>query len=195
MQDSVLKKEFKKKDVTRIRNLVKKNFNTSISIQAGYNKDFIEYKEGDIWEENNKTWTIRNGVRTSISKLQKFKEKYNTPLSCPCCGDAMKAGIDEKMWRLFEKCHKCVASYETQLRIEGKYESYSQNTIVFNKISQLKEAEAQLFELLNSGVSGFVNENGTIDIWDNNINKEKIQTELLDKITQLRKTLEDNIVK
>lgn len=195
MQDSVLKKEFKKKDVTRIRNLVKKNFTDNTSIQTGYNKDFVDYKEGDVWEENNKTWTIKNGIKTSISKLQKFKQEYNTPLSCPCCGESMKAGVDEKMWRLFKKCHKCVVSYETQLRIEGKYESYSQNAIVFNKISQLKEAEAQLFDLLNSGVSGFVNENGTIDVWENNIDKEKIQTELLDKITNLRKTLEDSIAK
>jgi hypothetical protein len=195
MQDSVLKKEFKKKDVTRIRNLVTKNFTNNTTIQTGYNKDYIERKEGDIWEEDNKMWTIKNGIKTSVSKLQKFKEEYNTPLSCPTCGDSMKAGVDEKMWRLFKKCHKCVASYETQLRLEGKYETYSQNAIVFNKISQLKEAEAQLFDLLNSGVSGFVNENGTIDIWENNIDKEKIQSELLDKITQLRKTLEDSISK
>jgi hypothetical protein len=195
MQDSVLKKEFKKKDVARIRNLVNKKFTDNINIQTGYNKDYIEHQEGDIWEENNKTWTIKNGIKVSISKLQKFKEEYNTPLSCPNCNESMKAKIDEKMWRVFKKCHKCVSLYETKLRLEGKYEIYSQNTIIYNKVSQLKEAEAQLFELLNSGVNGFVNENGTIDVWDNNIDKDKIQSELLDKIIQIRKNLEDSIGK
>lgn len=195
MQDNVLKKEFKKKDVSRIRNIVQKRFSDHTSIQSGYRKDDIQYKEGDIWEENNKTWTIKNGIKTSVSKLQKFKEEYNMPLSCPICKTSMKAGIDQKMWMLFKKCHGCVANYETQLRLEGKYEEYSQNVIVYNKISQLKEAEAQLFDLLNSGVDGFVNENGTIDKWDNNIDKEKIKSEILDKIVELRKNLEDSISK
>jgi hypothetical protein len=195
MQDNVLKKEFKKKDVSRIRNIVQKRFSDNTTIQTGYKKDIIEYKEGDVWEENNKTWTIKNGIKTSVSKLQKFKEEYNMPLSCPICKASMKAGIDQKMWMLFKKCHACVARYETQLRLEGKYEEYSQNVIIYNKISQLKEAESQLFDLLNSSVNGFVNENGTIDKWDNNIDKEKIKSEILDKIIELRKNLEDSISK
>ena len=29
--------------------------------QVGYQKKTIERKEGDVWTENKKTWTIKNG--------------------------------------------------------------------------------------------------------------------------------------
>ena len=72
----MLKKEFKKKDVNRARNLIMGKTNASTGTQIGYSKKQIEYKEGDIWTENKKTWTIKNGIKQTISKLDKIKKKY-----------------------------------------------------------------------------------------------------------------------
>ena len=55
----MLKKEFKRKDVQRARNLIMGNSGASTNIQVGYNKKQTEYKEGDVWIENKKTWTIK----------------------------------------------------------------------------------------------------------------------------------------
>ena len=76
-KDNVLKKEFKKSDVERIRNLVKKDYSGSTKSQSGYKKSFKKYQEGDIWEENGKQWTIKNGIKQNITKLDKFKNIIN----------------------------------------------------------------------------------------------------------------------
>ena len=65
----MLNKEFKRKDVERMRNLISGKANSSSETQIGYKKKTIEYKEGDIWTKNKKTWTIKNGIKQSVSKL------------------------------------------------------------------------------------------------------------------------------
>ena len=44
----MLKKEFKKKDVNRARNLIMGNTGDSSGTQIGYNKKTIKRKEGDV---------------------------------------------------------------------------------------------------------------------------------------------------
>ena len=48
----MLKKEFKKKDVNRARNLIMGKTNDSTNTQIGYSKKTDNYKEGDVWTEN-----------------------------------------------------------------------------------------------------------------------------------------------
>ena len=75
----MLKKEFKKKDVERARNLIMGNSGASSETQIGYKKKRIEYKEGDIWTENKKTWTIKNGIKQTISKLDSIRKEVFMP--------------------------------------------------------------------------------------------------------------------
>ena len=65
----MLKKEFKRRDVERMRNLIKGDVGSSSETQIGYNKKRIEYIEGDFWTEGRKTWTIKNGIKKTVSKL------------------------------------------------------------------------------------------------------------------------------
>ena len=51
----MLKKEFKKRDVNRARNLIMGKTNASTGTQIGYKKEIKEYKEGDVWVEGRKT--------------------------------------------------------------------------------------------------------------------------------------------
>ena len=44
----MLKKEFKRKDVERARNLIQGKTGDSSEIQIGYKKKQVEYKEGDV---------------------------------------------------------------------------------------------------------------------------------------------------
>ena len=46
----MLKKEFKRKDVDRARNLIMGKSSASSETQIGYNKKRVEYKEGDVWK-------------------------------------------------------------------------------------------------------------------------------------------------
>ena len=87
MQQKVqgLNKEFEKRDVERMRNLIQGKANTSSESQVGYTKKRIERKEGDVWTENKKTWTIKNGIKQTISKLDAIKKEVFVPLCCPKC--------------------------------------------------------------------------------------------------------------
>jgi len=80
--DNVLKKEFSKKDVQRARNLIKGNTNARTTEGVGYSKKHEYRVEGDVWEENGRTWTIKNGLKQNITKMDKFKKMGKLPLFC-----------------------------------------------------------------------------------------------------------------
>ena len=77
MQQKVqgLKKEFNRKDVERARNLIQGKTDDSTETQIGYSKKRVDHKEGDVWTENRKTWTIKNGIKQTVSKLDSIKKR------------------------------------------------------------------------------------------------------------------------
>ena len=93
MSDSILKKQFSEKDIQRVRNLVKGKNNERITHGIGYSKDVEDHVEGDIWEENNRKWTIKDGIKQNITKMDKFK-KTSVPLFCPSCKHIMDNQLD-----------------------------------------------------------------------------------------------------
>ena len=52
MSDNVLKKDFNKKDVERLRNLVKGKASERTTQGIGYTKKEEFHKEGDIWADD-----------------------------------------------------------------------------------------------------------------------------------------------
>ena len=89
-----LNKEFERRDVERMRNLIQGKANSSSENQVGYTKKSIKRKEGDIWTENKKTWTIKNGIKQTVSKLDAIKKEVFVPLCCPKCSKVMKHSVD-----------------------------------------------------------------------------------------------------
>ena len=74
MDENVLKKEFGKKDVTRLRNLMTGKHNSKNGQSVGYTKKEEFRKEGDIWEEDGRKWTIKDGIKQNITKLDRAKK-------------------------------------------------------------------------------------------------------------------------
>ena len=81
--ESQLKKEFDPKAVNRARNLVNKDFNKRTAVGIGYEKKREKHSEGDIWEEDGRTWTIKNGVKQNVTRLDSAKKLAQIPLTCP----------------------------------------------------------------------------------------------------------------
>ena len=136
VNDNTLKKEFSTRDVNRARNLITKKFGDATGIQAGYTKQVVEHSEGEVWEENGKKWTIKNGIKQTITKFDKLKKLVTFPLICPECSNPMKDyEINRKMYNIHGKCFDCVVKMETQLKIEGKYDEYEKEML--NKIKML----------------------------------------------------------
>ena len=174
----MLKKEFKKKDVERARNLIMGNSGASSETQIGYKKKRIEYKEGDIWTENKKTWTIKNGIKQTISKLDSVRKEVFMPLCCPECNKVMKKRLDKPNYRIHKKCHDCVVEFEHKLRIGGKYEDYIKKLQNKNSLDIVDEMESYLLDALNSLNSGFISEDGVIEKWVGGVNKKEFTKEI-----------------
>ena len=169
----MLKKEFKKRDVNRARNLIMGKTNASTGTQIGYKKEIKEYKEGDVWVEGRKTWTIKNGIKQTISKLDKIKKEIFMPLKCPCCGNVMKKRLDKPNYRIHKKCFDCVIEFEADLKNKGKYKEYKKNLIIKNSLNIVDEMESYLLDAVNTSNSGFVSEDGVIEKWIGGINKKE----------------------
>ena len=191
----MLKKEFKRKDVQRARNLIMGNSGASTGTQIGYGKKIEDYKEGDIWTEGRKTWTIKNGIKQTISKLDIVKKEVHMPLCCPNCGKVMKKRLDKPSYKIHKKCHDCVIEYEHKLRIRGEYNNYIKNLKTKNSLDIVDEMESYLLDAINSSNSGFVSEDGVIEKWTGGVNKkewsQKIKEATKIRREHLKKELND----
>ena len=169
----MLKKEFKRKDVQRARNLIMGNTGGSTSTQIGYKKEIKEYKEGDIWTEGRKTWTIKNGIKQTVSKLDKIKKEVFMPLSCPCCGKIMKKRLDKPNYKIHKKCFDCVVKFEHKLKIKGEYENYKKRLVSKNSLDIIDEMESYLLDAINTSNSNYVSEDGVVERWVGGLNKKE----------------------
>ena len=187
-KESLLKKEFTSKDVNRARNLVNKDFSAKTVDGIGYSKAQVAYKEGDIWEESGRTWTIKNGLRQNITKLDAAKKALQVPLTCPKCGGPMKHHLAKKMYKIHGFCFDpCTVEYEAELRKVGLYESYEKNMMQGSMKAFARDVEQWVLEGLES-VNTFVTEQGDVEDWDNNNSKfkQQITTNLQEYLKHLK---------
>ena len=185
MKDNILKKEFNKKDVERLRNLVKGKGSERTGQGIGYTKKEEFHKEGDIWEENGRTWTIRDGVRENITKLDKFK-KSAVPLFCPSCNKIMNKQLDPHYYKAHGACLNCTKEKETKLKISGKYKEHTKE-IENKEIDKLIEQYKSFMKLkMAESNDGFVTESGEVEKWVGGINKERAEEALREGIEYLK---------
>jgi hypothetical protein len=188
--ESMLQKDFKSRDVQRMRNLITKNYGDKTVTQAGYTKETIEHKESDVWEENGKQWTIKNGLKQNITRLDNIKKSLIIPLICPSCSKPMKNDtLNKKMWPIHKMCFDCVITMETKLKREGKFEEYERNMTRKGIETYIKELEEALLELSLSTTEdeSVVTESGDIEHWvGGNIDNHKIIQDLQEHIQKLK---------
>ena len=189
----MLKKEFKKKDVNRARNLIMGKTNASTGTQIGYKKLKKDYKEGDIWIENKKTWTIKNGVKQTISKLDSIKKEIFMPLCCPNCNKVMRKRLDKPNYRIHKMCHDCVISVEHKLKINKKYKNYKKTLINKNNLTIVDEIESYLLDAINTSNSGYVSEDGVVEKWVGGINKKEITKNVKTTAEKYRKEIKKEL--
>jgi uncharacterized Zn finger protein len=180
-----LKKEFNPRDVQRMRNIITGNTGDRTQIQTGYEKNNQVHKEGDVWEEDGKKWTIKNGIKQSVTKLDHIKSLVLMPLTCPNCGTVMKLDdYNKKMWGLHGKCFDCVIKHESELKRLGKYDEYVANIMNRNKNSELDDIETFLEEWVEEGDT-FVSETGEVEKWGGG-DKKSVYKRVKERIAELR---------
>ena len=164
-KETVLKKEFKQRDVERLRNLVKGKYGERTTMGTGYTKAKEFHNEDDVWEENGRTWTIKNGIKQNITKLDKAKEGIIVPLFCPSCSGVMKPHRDKQWYIINGHCFNCQVDYEFKLRKEGKFEDIQQHNVNDFVEGVTKDFEVWFEDMINSKEQ-FVTEAGDIEKWD-----------------------------
>ena len=189
----MLKKEFKRKDVNRARNLIMGKTGVSTGTQIGYKKEIKEYKEGDVWKEGRKTWTIKDGIKQTVSKLDAVKKAIFMPLCCPNCGKVMKGQLDKPNYRIHKKCHDCVVKFEGSLKNRGLYEDYVKNLKGKNNLTILDEAQSYLLDAINTSNSQYVSEDGVIERWVGGLDKEKLTKELKQTIKETKAKIKSRL--
>jgi len=178
---SQLNKEFDKKDVQRLRNLVQGKYGEKTTTSVGYVKKFEDRVEGDVWEEDGRNWTIKNGIKQNITKLDKAKEAHTLPLFCPCCNNLMKNQNDKAFYNIHKKCMNCVIDFETKLKFEGKYEEYEKqvhNDHIDKMIGEFKDWVKDETKETNES---FITEDGIQERWVGN-NHEQINKNIEESI-------------
>ncbi len=189
-KESTLIKDFRSKDVQRMRNIITKNYNNKTGTQIGYNKEYIEHGEGDVWEERGKKWTIINGIKQTVTRLDELKEKIFIPLVCEKCNNPMNNKLDKYMYPIHQMCFNCVIEFETKLKYEGKFEDYILNIKKQGIIYHIKEMENILLELLlEQPGESFVTEAGDIELWKGKLNNQQYVEDIQEYINKLKSTI------
>jgi hypothetical protein len=168
-KETLLNRQFTEREVQRMRNIVMDKHGDKTRSQIGY-ENTQQHIEGDTWEENGKTWTIKNGIKRNVPKLSSFKQAYHMPLICPACKTHLdhKSELTKHMYKLFYKCPKCVAELETQLKLDGKFEEYAKNQWKSNMLSILDNMEVEFDDFIKHGFEKHMSEEGEVENWDGN---------------------------
>lgn len=186
-EQSSLKKEFSKSDVQRMRNIITGKTGDRTQVQAGYEKNTADHKEGDVWEENGRQWTIQNGIKQTVTKLDRFKKLIVLPICCPKCNKSMKANdINKKMYSIHGTCLDCVVEMETKLKLENKYEDYTKSILNKNHDTYLEDVEKAMEAWYNENES-YVTEAGDVEVWKGG-NKKVIYNQLKEQLQKIKES-------
>jgi len=112
-------------------------------------KSFTDYKEGDIWEEGGKTWTIKSGIKCTISKMDSFRKQIITPIACPKCSTNMRSPVHKWAWNTYKMCFNCVVDMEHEIAKAGKLDEYTKALYRANMESFYGDLEQFIKEFSN----------------------------------------------
>lgn len=186
-EESSLKKEFSKRDVQRMRNIITGKSGERTAVLSGWDKQTQDRKEGDVWEEAGRKWTIKNGIKQNITKLDRIKSMAILPLNCPSCKNPMHVNdINKKMYGIHNMCLDCVVKMEDEIKRQGKWDEYAKNIMNSNKNASLEDFERAL-ETWMQDKDTFVSEDGDIESW-NGGDKKKMFEEIKANLDKLKKT-------
>ena len=175
MSENVLKKEFKEKDVQRLRNLIQGKYGEKATMGTGYTKKQEFHEEGDVWEENGRTWTIKDGIKQNITRLDKAKEALHLPLFCPCCNNVMNHKFDKKFYIQYHRCYGCQVYFETDLKVKGLWDEYEKFITNSDIDGLIHDFNIWIDEEIDSSNQSWITEAGEIEKWNGSSKAKLLQ--------------------
>lgn len=154
-------------------------------------KKHTEYKEGDVWSEGGKQWTIKNGIKRTVTKMDEARKKMLMPLTCPECNKPMKSHWDKKFWIINRTCFDCLVWHEHEIRTMGKWEEYERAKVSANAKAFLKDVKEGLQNYSEQSIDNrHVTEDGRIEKWQGP--DKKVIEEYIDKEIKHLETIVNN---
>jgi len=168
-----------------MRNLISGQIGEKTQVQSGWEKQKQYRKEGEVWEENGKNWTIKNGIKQSVTKHDSIRKLAHFPIACPKCKKHMRADdINKKMYSIHSMCLDCVIEMEAELKKQGTFESYSTQIVKSNQTVYLKDIEDAL-EAWYKDNETYVTENGQIESWVGG-NKKNVYDAVKEQLNRIK---------
>jgi|TARA_R110002153_G_C13255675_1_gene492006 hypothetical protein len=181
-----LNKQFTEKDVKRMRNLIQGKHGEKTGQSVGYAKKDTHYKEGDVWEQDGRKWTIKEGIKQNITKLDAAKKAHLLPIFCPNCGSKMHSDLDKPYYNIHKKCFNCVVEFEHHLKTSGLYETYVKKINNADIDGVIEEFKAYIESELTLSNNSFITEQGDVEKWNGGPNVEKVLEGLSKTIEHLQ---------
>jgi len=155
---------------------------------TGENKKTIKHSDGDVWVENGKTWTIKNGVKRTINKMEDTRKYFLAPLACPQCNKTMNHYLSQQTWDTHRVCFNCVIDIEHEIIKRGEWEEYARLRREANRKSFNNDLIQYLQDFIKEDTGkSFVTENGEVEAWIGE-DKKKVSsmvTEYIDKLKDI----------
>ena len=180
-----LNKEFQKRDVERMRNLIQGKYGEKNGTSVGFSAPHKEYKEGDIWEKDDRTWTIKDGIKQNVTKLDKAKKVHTMPLFCPKCKKVMKNRNDKAYYNIHKTCFKCVIKEEDKMKRNGTFEAYRQGIKNDEIDHRIEDFKVWMKEKVNETNNQYVSEAGDVETWKGKIDHDQVDTNMQEVIEYL----------
>ena len=149
-----------------------------------------EHKEGDVWKEKGKTWTIQNGIKITISVLDNIRKETHIPHLCPQCNRPMNKKLDVKFYTLFKMCMDCKIEEDTELIKKGKFDEYAKEYTKKNKLNWFEDLKAQLADFIDNHDNQYLyNEFGEKEEWSKEMSKEELKKIFDKQIIEIEKQI------
>lgn len=161
----------KLKNVKAVREMIAGTHKTQTktNVSFGEKKTFVKREVGERWTDDDGTlWEQKKGYKVKLGKLSELRQDLNKFPNCKkeICTCTNPKRNDIKMKTIHGMCFDCVIEMEHKLKIEGKYEEYEREKILANMKSWLKGAEVEKEALKTALKAKFVNEDGSIEEWN-----------------------------
>jgi len=188
-----MKKAITEAKVQRMRNIITKKYNNKTQVRSGYTKQSSNNQEGDIWEERGKQWTIRNGIKRTVSKLDNARKQHTTPLCCPKCNGKMQHPAHKHTYRRWGICFICTSKWEQEMRIDGTYDDFVKLIDDSNFDFWLNDITKEYGEWLESRNSkSYVTESGDIEDWSGGKTSKELKQEFEQQVKKLKESRNEN---
>lgn len=144
-------------------------------------------KEGEEWEDSQgRKWVWKNKIKRRVSKRATIINEQR----CKTCNMDVRWGnyLDDRVWPKTGYCYDCFINFQTELKLMGMFDVYNELQDLKNERSILEDykkkfEESKKFceENKDKDVT-FLEEDGSFEKWDGNIDYNKIFEDLIKDI-------------